>query len=117
MATRSRPRCCGGHPKRSCCGTRVADERMAPMAPQWPRIKSRRTTVVSPWTSIIAREVEFAPDAPAEVYHAVAQADYISIVAVTPNGRIPIVRQYRPALEAFSWELPAGLVDAGEDPA
>jgi 8-oxo-dGTP pyrophosphatase MutT (NUDIX family) len=26
------------------------------------------------------------------------------------------VRQYRPALEAFSWELPAGLVDPGESP-
>jgi ADP-ribose pyrophosphatase len=24
------------------------------------------------------------------------------------------VRQFRPALEAFSWELPAGLVDPGE---
>jgi len=27
------------------------------------------------------------------------------------------VRQYRPALERFTWELPAGLVDKGEDPA
>ena len=35
----------------------------------------------------------------------------------TPDGRIPIVRQYRPALEAFTWELPAGLVEHGEDPA
>jgi ADP-ribose pyrophosphatase len=87
------------------------------MAKQWPRIKSRHTTTVSPWTSIIAREVEFSPDAPAETYHAVVQSDYIAIVAMTPNGRIPIVRQYRPALEAFSWELPAGLVDDGEDPA
>jgi ADP-ribose pyrophosphatase len=87
------------------------------MTKQWPRIKSRRTTTVSPWTSIIAREVEFSPNAPAELYHAVAQSDYIAVVALTPNGRIPIVRQYRPALEAFSWELPAGLVDDGEDPA
>ena len=66
---------------------------------------------------MIAREVEFAPPRRPQVYHAVEQADYVSIVAVTPEGRIPIVRQYRPALEDFSWELPAGLVDAGEDPA
>jgi 8-oxo-dGTP pyrophosphatase MutT (NUDIX family) len=66
---------------------------------------------------VITREVEFAPAAPAQVYHAVGQADYISIVALTPAGRIPIVRQYRPAIEDFSWELPAGLVDDGEDPA
>ena len=41
----------------------------------------------------------------------------ISIVALTPDGRFPIVRQYRPAIEDFTWELPAGLVDPGEDPA
>ena len=84
---------------------------------KWPRIRSRRTTAVSPWMSIIAREVEFARGETPEIYHAVEQADYISIVALTRGGKIPIVRQYRPALEAFSWELPAGLVDPGESPA
>ncbi len=75
---------------------------------KWPRIRSRRTTAVSPWMSIIAREVEFSRGAPVELYHAVEQADYIAIVALTGDGKIPIVRQFRPALEAFSWELPAG---------
>jgi ADP-ribose pyrophosphatase len=67
--------------------------------------------------SIIAREVEFSRGEAPQVYHAVEQADYIAIVALTPGGKIPIVRQYRPALEAFAWELPAGLVDPGEAPA
>lgn len=84
---------------------------------KWPRIRSRRTTEVSPWVSLIAREVEFSRGAPPQVYHAVEQPDYISIVAITRDGKIPIVRQYRPALEAYAWELPAGLVDPGEDPA
>ena len=64
--------------------------------------------------AIIEREVEFAPGVTAELYHAVGQQDYIAIVAMTPDGKIPIVRQYRPALERFTWELPAGLVDEGE---
>lgn len=84
---------------------------------KWPRIRARRTTAVSPWMSIIAREVEFSRGEAPQVYHAIAQADYISIVALTPSGKIPIVRQYRPAIEAFAWELPAGLVDPGEAPA
>jgi 8-oxo-dGTP pyrophosphatase MutT (NUDIX family) len=66
---------------------------------------------------VIAREVEFAPGEPPQIYHAVGQQDYLAILALTPDGRIPIVRQYRPALEAFTWELPAGLVERGEDPA
>jgi 8-oxo-dGTP pyrophosphatase MutT (NUDIX family) len=82
----------------------------------WPKIKARRTTRVSPWMEIIEREVEFTPGAKPELYHAVAQQDYIAIVARTPDGQIPIVRQYRPALERFTWELPAGLVDEGESP-
>jgi 8-oxo-dGTP pyrophosphatase MutT (NUDIX family) len=81
---------------------------------KWPRIRARRTTEVSPWMSIIAREVEFARGEPPQTYHAVEQADYIAIVALTRGGKIAIVRQYRPALEAFAWELPAGLVDPGE---
>ncbi len=84
---------------------------------QWPKIKSRQTSTVSPWVEIIAREVEFAPDQPTEIYHAVGQHDYLAIVALTPDGRFPLVRQYRPAVEAFTLELPAGLVDPGEDPA
>jgi len=87
------------------------------MAGKWPKIRSRQTTTVSPWVSVIAREVEFSADGPPQLYHAVAQADYVAIVAVTRDGRIPLVRQYRPVLEGFSWELPAGLVDGGEDPA
>lgn len=87
------------------------------MSDEWPKIRSRRVTGVSPWMSVIEREVEFAPGKAPETYHAVGQADYIAIVAVTPQRAIPIVRQYRPAMEGFTWELPAGLVDAGEDPA
>jgi 8-oxo-dGTP pyrophosphatase MutT (NUDIX family) len=87
------------------------------MSEEWPKIRSRHTRTISPWTGVIAREVEFAPGAPAETYHAVMQADYVGIVARTPSGRIPIVRQFRPALEAYTWELPAGTVDKDEDPA
>jgi ADP-ribose pyrophosphatase len=87
------------------------------MTEEWPKIRARRTTTVSPWMDVIARDVEFAPGAPLQTYHSVGQRDYLAIVALTPDRRIPIVRQYRPALEAFTWELPAGLVERGEDPA
>jgi ADP-ribose pyrophosphatase len=87
------------------------------MEEKWPRIVSRQRTRISPWVEVIAREVEFSPGEPTQVYHAVDQLDYLAIVAQTPDGRFPLVRQYRPALEAFTWELPAGLVERGEDPA
>ena len=82
-----------------------------------PRILARRRTRISPWMEIIEREVEFATGAPPELYHAVGQQDYLAIVAKTPDGRLPIVRQYRPAVESFTWELPAGLIEPAEDAA
>jgi ADP-ribose diphosphatase len=87
---------------------------MSSMTRDWPRIKTRRITTVSPWMQIIEREVEFSVGASPQLYHAVGQQDYIAIVALTPDGQIPIVRQYRPALECFTLELPAGLVDKDE---
>jgi ADP-ribose pyrophosphatase len=87
------------------------------MAEEWPKIRARRTIPVSQWMNVIAREVEFTAGAEPQIYHAVDQLDYLAVVALTPDGRIPIVRQYRPAIEAFTWELPAGLVEQGEAPA
>ncbi len=87
------------------------------MTDQWPKIKGRRTTKLSPWADIIEREIEFTQGGKTEIYHAVGQPDYIAMLAMTPDGKIPIVRQYRPALEAFTWELPAGTVDDGESAA
>ena len=86
------------------------------MAEDWPKIVNRRTTPVSPWMRLIERSVQFTPDADSQLYHAVDQQDYIAIVARTPNGLIPVVRQYRPALERHTWEFPAGLVETGEEP-
>ena len=82
----------------------------------WPKIVSRRATRVSPWVEIIEREVEFTRGAKPDIYHSVSQTDYVAIVARTPDGKIPIVRQYRPALENFTWELPAGMLDQDEQP-
>jgi ADP-ribose pyrophosphatase len=83
---------------------------------EFPKITSRTTTDVSPWMKLVEREVTYK-NGTKEIYHAVSQADYVAIVALTPDGRIPIVRQYRPAMERFTWELPAGTVDDAEDPA
>ncbi len=83
----------------------------------WPKIVSRQTTRLSPWAEVVERVVEFTPGAKPDIYHSVGQTDYVAIVARTPDGAIPIVRQYRPALEAFTWELPAGMLERDEQPA
>ena len=84
--------------------------------PDWPKIVSRRATRLSPWVEIIERGIELTPGQAPELYHAISQTDYVAIVARTPDGAIPIVRQYRPARESFTWELPAGTLEKDEHP-
>src|SRR2546423_11062115 len=82
----------------------------------YPRIVGRTTRVLSPWVSVLEKEVSFREgDLPA-VYHSLTQAAYVTVFAMMRDGQIPIVRQYRPAVEAHTWEFPAGTVDTGETP-
>lgn len=74
----------------------------------------RRTeTRVSPWVRLVEKEVRF-DTAPSELYHCLAQADYVVALVENEHGLIPLVHQYRPAVETYTWELPAGLLDEGE---
>jgi ADP-ribose pyrophosphatase len=40
----------------------------------------------------------------------------VAALAVHADGRVVLVRQYRYAVDALVWELPAGRLDAGESP-
>jgi ADP-ribose pyrophosphatase len=80
------------------------------------KIVSRTITTLSQWTTLIERDVQFAPDREFETYHSVMTADYVQVVAQRRDGRIPLVRQYRPAVERPTLEIPAGLVDDDEHP-
>ena len=42
--------------------------------------------------------------------------DYTAVLAVTEDGRVPLVRQFRPAVEETLLELPSGGVEPGEEP-
>jgi len=39
----------------------------------------------------------------------------VAIVPVLPNGDVLLVRQYRHAVRADLWEIPAGKIEPGED--
>jgi ADP-ribose pyrophosphatase len=78
-----------------------------------PQVVSRRESHLSPWFTVVEKDVLFPRASTPETYHALRPLPYVAVVAVTPDGKIPVVRQYRPAVECFTWELPAGLIDNG----
>ncbi len=78
-------------------------------------IVSRREVVwTCPWLRVVKKTVRQYGSKGADDYYSILQQDYVNVLAITRDGLIPIVRQFRPAVEDFTWELPAGLRDTGE---
>lgn len=42
--------------------------------------------------------------------------DWVNVIAVTPEGRLLLVKQFRFGVDDFSLEIPGGMIEAGEDP-
>lgn len=42
--------------------------------------------------------------------------DWVNVIALTPDGRIVLVRQFRFGIDAFSLEIPGGVIETGEEP-
>ena len=49
-------------------------------------------------------------------FFVIAAPDWVNVVAVTADGRLVLVRQFRFGSDEFSLEVPGGVIDAGEDP-
>jgi ADP-ribose pyrophosphatase len=66
----------------------------------------------TPWFELVGKTVKDG-EAP---YYSLRLPDYAAVVAITPDERVLAVRQFRPAVERYTIELPSGLVDPGESP-
>lgn len=67
----------------------------------------------TPWFELLAKTIR-PEEAP---YYSLKLPDYAAILAFTEDQQVLMVRQYRPAIERYSIELPSGIIDPGEEPA
>lgn len=81
------------------------------------KLVQKTTRELSAWAQISEKTFEDAHHPEPQTYHSFIVADYINLIGLTPDQKIPIVKQYRPALECFTWELPGGLREGDESPA
>ena len=69
-----------------------------------PYLSTEQQTVVLPDGRQAIRDIVRPPNA-------------VAIVPIDDDGRIYLVRQYRPAIQRAIYEIPAGIIDHGERPA
>lgn len=79
-----------------------------------PAIATREVALATPFFQLIAKRL--VGQGAGEPYYSLNLSDYVSVVATTVAGEIILVRQFRPAVEAVTLELPAGHVEPGQEP-
>jgi ADP-ribose pyrophosphatase len=82
-----------------------------------PELIAANATRLSPWVTLNERTYRFPWHAEPQTFHSLLPKDYVNVLAITADGRVPLVRQFRPALNRYTLELPGGLLEAGETPA
>ena len=77
------------------------------------RIVSTQKEFVTPWFELISKRVKGSPDP----YYSLRMQDYVAVVAFTEQEELILIRQYRPAVDRCTLELPCGHVEENEAPA
>lgn len=80
------------------------------------------------WTRIGEEKIEYSgrhsilrrryllPNGHEDDFYLISGNDFVCTLALTPNQQVIIAQQFRPGLERILFELPAGIIETGEDP-
>ena len=80
------------------------------------KILSSEYLVRRPWLTA-RRDVAELPDGRVNhEYYVLEYPDWVNVIAVTKDGQMILERQYRHALGKTCYELPCGVIEAGETP-
>lgn len=88
-----------------------------------PDKTDRRWEVISsqyvserPWLTVRREHVRLANGCEVPEFYVLEYPDWVNVLALTDDGRMVMIRQYRHGVQRTSYELCAGQIDAGEDP-
>ncbi|MFZ5890386.1 MAG: NUDIX hydrolase [Myxococcota bacterium] len=86
-------------------------------APRPWQILTEKTLLDRRWLRLREQRVRLSNGHEIEQFHLIDGPDWGAVVAVTPDERLVMVRQYRHGANAASLELPAGVIEPSETPA
>src|ERR1700735_3945287 len=94
---------------------RIDDEKAPPRPEPWS-VRSSRYSFRDRWLAVRGDECVTAGGTSIGPYHVVELADWVNVLALTPEGEVVLVREYRHGTAEIMLELPSGTMEAGEDP-
>lgn len=81
---------------------------------RWTRL-STRDIIRDRWARLRADRVEIAPGKILDPFYVLEEHEWVHAVAFNSDYHVLLVRQYRYPGDAFTWELPGGMADPGEN--
>jgi ADP-ribose pyrophosphatase len=81
---------------------------------RWDKLAEE--TVYSRYRRVVSKRFRL-PGGEVVDYEIKDEDDMVAVLALTDERQVVLVRQFRPGPEAVLLELPAGVVEAGEEPA
>jgi 8-oxo-dGTP pyrophosphatase MutT (NUDIX family) len=87
----------------------------APATKRWIRLATERL-VERWWMTLRVDRVQIPGGPVLDEFHVLETPDWACVLALTDDGQAVLVDQYRYAIDRMSLELPAGVIDDGEDP-
>ena len=82
----------------------------------WKVLKRENILRIGPWLSVRQECVELPNGTQIPTWFVLEFPDWINVIALTKDGQMVLVDQYRHALGETHYELVAGVIDAGETP-
>jgi len=84
------------------------------MERRWQLLRTD-TILSTPWISVDKNQYKITNDVIVDDYYIVKRSDFVIVVAIK-EGKLLLVRQYRPATDRFYLALPAGYINKEESP-
>lgn len=94
---------------------------MNPLLPPFPGDDEGRWEILStdylfrrPWLTVRRHRMLLPNGQEHPEYYVLEYPTWVNVIALTPDDRMLLVRQYRPALDVTRYELCAGVMDAAD---
>jgi len=79
-----------------------------------PQILKVQEDLSIPWFKQIKKTVLFANDPRPQMFYSIKPPDYVTVLVQTRDKKVIILKQFRPSVEDYTFELPSGHVEKGE---
>lgn len=80
------------------------------------KVLSSEYVVKEHWVTVRKDRLQLPDGRIKDGYWSLEYPDWINIIAITRDGQFIFERQYRHGLDSVDWELPAGVIEKGEEP-